>query len=231
MSSKASQGSVGRITQWSYSRWNDWDQCPAKAKYKHVLKIKEAQGPAAARGDDVGKRAEAWLAGKEKKMPVELAGLSTESKALRTLKPAVQLQWALTTDWEPTGWFEPNTWVRIKTDIVAEVKKPKLIEIVDGKTGKVNEKHNLQLSLYAIGGFAHFALYEQVRVRLFYFDQNIVLPEGGKLYHRDELGDLQEAWLERVTPMLKDKKFEPKTGNHCRWCSYARSKNGPCEYG
>lgn len=217
------------ITQWSFSRWETWFTCALKAKFKYLLKLADPSGEAALRGTEVGNSAEAWMAGTLKKMPAELKGVKPEVQRIRRLKPAVQLEWALDQQWQPTGWFAPNTWCRIKTDVVAENKKESLIEVHDGKTGRIKEVHNLQLSLYAIGAFAHFPTYDAVRVQLLYYDQNISLPpDGGRVYTRGDLPGLQDEWLGRVALMLRDKNFVPTKGDHCRWCAFSKKKGGPC---
>jgi CRISPR/Cas system-associated exonuclease Cas4 (RecB family) len=217
------------ITQWSFSRWETWSTCALKAMYKYVAKLDDPSGEAALRGTEVGDSVEGWLAGTIRKLPAEAAGIKTEVTRIRKLKPRIQLEWALDDKWQPTGWFADNTWCRIKTDVVAENKKEKLIEVHDGKTGRIKEIHNLQLSLYAIGAFAHFPAYDTVRVQLLYYDHNKTLPEdGGKVYDRSELKELQGDWLGRVALMLRDKVFAPTKGDHCRWCTYSRKRGGPC---
>jgi hypothetical protein len=218
------------ITQWSFSRWNTYTTCPFRAKCKFILKLPEPQSEAGARGDDVGKAAEAWLAGAQDTMPVEAKGLQQPMEELRKLPLLVQQEWAFTVGWQPTGWFDKDCWLRIKTDVVAKASETRA-EVVDGKTGKVRDEHKIQLDLYAVGAFCKYENIDEVRVRLFYYDQNTIAPENGKLYERSDLPMLKRQWLNRVAPMLRDDKFVPTPGNHCKWCAYRKSKGGPCEFG
>ena len=59
------------ITSWSFSRYSDYQQCPAKAKYKHVLRMKEPPNDAMARGTAIHTMAEDYIKGKLNPLQVE----------------------------------------------------------------------------------------------------------------------------------------------------------------
>lgn len=218
-----------QITQWSFSRWDTWNTCAFKAYCKYILKLPDPSGEAALRGTEVGDSIESWLAGKIPRMPAELGSLKDDGKRIKKLQPLVQLEWALDKDWKPTGWFAPNCWVRIKTDIIAHNKKEKLLEVHDGKTGRIKDVHQVQLSLYAIGGFEHYPEYTTVRTNLLYYDHPKDAQPPPRVYVREELPRLKDEWLGRVSFMLKDRVFTPKKNNGCKYCPYSKTKGGPCE--
>lgn len=218
------------IKAWSYSRLDKYELCPAKLGYD-AKGLKEPQGPALAEGERVHKLGEAFVKGRLRTVPKEYANFATHLKRLRRLRFEAEDMWCLTSDWEeapPYG--DPEhfalTWLRVKLDAYG-FPKPGLLEIVDYKTGKVNEeKGRDQLRLYAAAGLSLWDV-ERVHARLWYLD---VGHEVADTFDADRLEELQGYWNERARPMLKDRRFSPRPGYYCRWCHYSRTKGGPCRY-
>lgn len=217
---------VARITAWSFSRWKDYEQCPRKAKYKHVDKLKEPGSSAMQRGSDIHTLAERYLKAELPALPNELCLFTKEFKALQKKKPGVEAEWAFKDDWSRTDWFNKEAWLRIKVDAYAFPKK-KAMDVIDHKTGKPKDDHDLQLSLYAMGGFLIFPEVETITSRLWYLDAG---KEDKAVFKRTELGGLRRDWLDRVKRMMTDTRFPACPGNYCRWCHFRKSNGGPCEY-
>ena len=59
-----------KFTSWSNSRWNDYDQCPARAHYKHIQKLPEPKSLPMDRGAEVAKMEEAFFKGQISTLPV-----------------------------------------------------------------------------------------------------------------------------------------------------------------
>src|SRR5208282_455803 len=158
------------IDSWSFSRKGTYDQCPARAKYLYIDKLKEPEGksPALAHGTRVHAIAAAWITrrlpdfaawdGKElkqyeaelravikmKEVPRELETFAEELKRLRKLKARCEEMWTLDRQWrliEGSGW-SPHAWLRIKVD--AHLIEKGCVEIHDWKTGKFNPEHQEQ---------------------------------------------------------------------------------------
>jgi hypothetical protein len=101
------------------------------------------------------------------------------------------------------------------------------VEVIDHKTGKEYPDHADQRSLYALGALLMYPDAVRVIVKHWYLDTG---SEGKDTFTRDQLPALQSLWLQRIGPMLKDKKFKPEPGQHCRWCHFRKANNGPCQY-
>lgn len=214
-----------RIKAWSFSRYKEYDTCPAKAKYKFIDKLKEPPAPAMERGTDIHKKAEDYVRGTHDKLPAELARFTDQFCELRRSKPRVEMEWAFTRDWAPTGWFEYNAWLRVKTDALC--RDDDLLYIIDYKTGKPKPDHPDQLSLYAIAGCIMYPEVKQIDAQLWYIDSGEM---SSRRFSIEQIPTYQAEWEEKVQPMLQDTRFSPKPGNHCRWCTFSRSKGGPCKY-
>jgi hypothetical protein len=125
------------VTAWSYSRYADYKQCPAKFKYKHLDHLPDPGSPAMQRGNDIHKMAENFinLGGK---VPRDLANVADELKFLRKAKATAEENWGFRNDWEwigRQGWFGDDVWFRAKTDVRLLYDDDTLL-LGDWKTGR-----------------------------------------------------------------------------------------------
>jgi len=241
---------IQQITAWSFSRYSTYKQCPLKAKFQFIDKIKEPGNEAMQRGAKVHDDAEAFIKGKIKVMPQELKKFS---KLFRRLKKryqspingmVVEDTWAFTKDWDETTWNDwANCWVRIKLDC-AEHEGDTTLIIRDWKTGKFrpekNDEYIEQLELYALAALLLFEHIEVVRPCLEYLDQGFTYPEEDSkdeeflTFTRADIPKLQERWEGRVKPMLNDKAFAPRPNNLCNWCFFRKANavngGGQCKF-
>lgn len=227
------------LTSWSFSRYNAYTACPAAFKYRTLMKLPEEKSPALEHGAKVHDEiSEFFKTPKARKTPVHLskfADLVSEIRATQRRTPDnvfVEDDWAFRKDWSITKWDDWNgCWVRLKLDLAYRVGDELIV--IDWKTGKHRpEKHQEyleQLELYALGGLLMFPGVETVRPMLVYLDVGIALKSETE-YTKKTVGPLQKTWQKRVAPMFKDQTFKPKPGNNCRWCSFSKSKGGPCQY-
>ena len=228
-----------QIRAWSYSRWQTYDECPARAKYLYVdrLSKEEEKSPALERGGAIHEEAKLYVQGhygKKAKLPESLGRFDNEFAILRRAwddkKHDVFLeeQWAYTSDWEPTEWFAPDAWARVVLDAMISDWPAKRAMVIDHKTGRVRpEKHASQLSLYGLAVLARFENVERVHATLWYLDHGVA---HGESYTRDQLAALKKEWEGRVDKMLADRRFDPKPSSACQWCPFSKSKGGPCRY-
>ena len=234
---------VKAITAWSFSRWNDWKKCPRYAYFKHVLRMKEPGSVALDRGSRIGELAEKFASatGKRMKTPSELQTFEVEFRSLQKRKVMSEGEWAFNRQWEPTGWFDKDAWVRGKVDafhiesrkvVVLPAAKKELVVgvVIDYKTGKLNPTHLDQLSLYALCAFCKYPELDAVEVQLWYLDHGVLLPDPLKLYSRDEVPTLKKEWEAGTRAMLADRRFVEKPGKACGWCHYSKGKDGPCKF-
>lgn len=215
-----------QITSWSYSRFSQYQKCPASAKYKFLDKIPDPGNDAMQRGNDIHKMAEDYVKGSIKKLPKELQLFKHEFEVLKNSNAVLEQTFAFTKDWNETVW---NDWqgcaVRIKTD--AYCLDEDTLYIIDHKTGKERGGYEEQLELYALGGMLKFPHVNFVNTQLWYLDSGkpVEVTFPAKLMPK-----LRAGWDKKVKPMLNDTRFAPKPGNHCTWCPYSKKKNGPCKF-
>lgn len=222
-----------QITSWSFSRYETYTQCPAKAKYKFLLKLPDPGGPAMTRGTEIHSMADKFILGKTKKIPAELSSLTKEYVELRKLgttgKVQVEQSWGFDSRWNPcspTDWA--NCWLRVKLDASYMVVKANTLHVEDHKTGKIKpEPHADQLGLYGVTGLIVSPNVRAVQARLLYVDHGVTET---LVVERDQLKPGIKFWNQRVAPMLKDKRFAPRPGNYCSYCPYSKSKQGPCKF-
>jgi CRISPR/Cas system-associated exonuclease Cas4 (RecB family) len=221
---------VGQITQWSYSRWNTYEECPKQAYYKFVEKRKEGvESPAMVRGREIDGKATAYIRGEAKVLAPELKLLRDEFKALRKSKATAQLEWAFTRSWDPTGWFDRDCWSRVKTDywVAGSIESASNSKVIDLKTGKIRD-YDEQMELYALAGLIMSSA--PVDVEIYFSDHGHVMKPKHGTYHQDEKKALQKTWEKRVKRMLTDTRFDATPSREtCRFCPFRQSAGGPCE--
>ncbi len=224
---------VAPITAWSFSRLQDYQKCPRLAYFKHVVKMREEQGPALLNGQAVHKEAEVFmLNGARKKVPESLKTLEPFFRAWQKRKNVeVELEWTFDRSWNDLGdWFSKLAYCRIKVDVSSVDVKRNVLEVKDYKTGNWYDYHDKQLGLYGLGGLAAYPLVDAVEVAGLYNRDGKQIPEKPAVYTRDQLPSLIKFWDKEAKPMLTDKRFAPKPSSECRRCFASRSKGGPCEF-
>lgn len=219
-----------KLTAWSFSRYQDYITCPAKTKFKHIDRIKEAPNAAMERGSAIHKMAENVVASTKAKIPKELKLFATEFKALQKCKPQVEQQLAFNSKWKPAEWFGKDAWCRIVVDAIYASDETERVTLIDHKTGKPKDWHPDQLSLYAIAGFALYPAAKEVSAELWYLDSG---PGAAQpvVYEAKEVPGLKRQWAARVKPMLNDTEFKPTPSFQCSWCNFSKKKGGPCTAG
>jgi hypothetical protein len=228
---------VKTFKAWSFTRFSDYERCPAFAKYKHLDKLPSPKHPAADRGIRVAQQTEDWMNGDRRTMPKELKPLESEYRLIkRDPSTVAEASWGFTKDWEPCETTDWNRcWLRVKIDLCRQSKDGKLVKIDDNKTGKFSEynvaQYMLQLDLYAAAGVTMIPTLEVVETRLLFSDLGIIHPkEGPAVYTAKQAMKSRKEWDKRVRPMLNDTRFAPRPSRACSWCPYSKSKGGPCKF-
>lgn len=231
---------MGEIKSWSFSRWSAYHQCPRKAKYLFVDRMKEPPNPAMDRGVEIHAQAEDYIKGKIDELPADLSRFSELFEDLREqyaggpLPIVVEDTWAFRADWSATTWDDwAGCRARIKLD-VGRFTAPDELRVIDWKTGKFNarraEEYEKQLSLYALGALLTYPDLRMVEPSLVYLDAGVTYPEHPRTYTRDDIPVLRAAWEERAAPMLNDTIFAAKPSPLCAWCAFGAKGTGHCEF-
>lgn len=211
---------------WSFSRLTLWEECPLRAKLQNLDRIETPKGPALERGNIIHKEAEDYALGRIKITP-NLKSLEGDFKILKASNPLVEQQWAFNVNWEPTEWFGRDAYVRIICDAVT-MPTPDFACVIDHKTGKLRDGYQEQVELFSTGVFSRYGSVQEAATELWYLDHGTIIQNA---FHRKDHTSLKKKWSKRAAPMLKDEKFPPKPGNHCRWCHFRRSNGtGLCPY-
>ena len=247
-----------RITSWSYSRYATYEECPRKARYKFIDRLKEPGSKAMDRGSDIHLLAEHAVKGtaplptdlksfapvektravqqlKKKQLPEHLVNFQEEFDAVRKIKGVqAELELAFTVDWDPCGWRDwDRAWVRVKIDLLLPpTTKEPVVEVIDHKTGRPRDGYEEQLELSAVAGLLRYPQAEAARARNWYLDHGVIAPDDPDkgVFPRKQLPKLQKLWVQRTKPMLSDTVFAPNPGPACRWCHFRKSNGGPCEF-
>lgn len=227
-----------RLTAWSFSRWSKYDTCPQQAKYTYIDKLPEPESPALANGSQVHDVLAAYVRGDLPLNDPVPGWTYFESllKQLRSLDPIVEAEWGYTRAWGPTGWFGSDTWFRSKLDAAVLYLDDGEADVVDYKTGKPRPKDSQeQGELYFLSVLRRYPQVQRVTVRFWYLDVGVEMPADQRetvyRFDRSMAAGLMDKWTKRAERMLSDAIMPPKPGQHCKWCSFAKSSGGPCKYG
>lgn len=220
------------VTAWSYSRYGDYKQCPAKFMYKHLRKLPDPGSAAMNRGNVIHKLAEDYVRGKLDEVPPELATVKTEINHLKDNFATVEQNWGFRDDWSWTGkpnWFGDDVWFRAKADAVV-VYDDDTCMLVDWKTGKKYFSNEEQVELFSLAAFMRYPTITHVDTRLWYTDAPEHDNEVQREYTRKDAELIAKDWTKKVVPMFKDRRYAPTPNDKCGWCPYSKAKGGPCKF-
>ena len=215
------------VTAWSASRLNEYEICPGKTRFAVVEKIKLEPTEPMRRGLAVHGLGEAYLKHELKDVPEAFGYFAPELKALRRAKALAEEEYAFDATWQRLDdWFSPVTWARMKID--ALVLRATTARAIDFKTGKMREKDEEQIELYALAVFAAHPEIKKVVCELWYTSTGDAATFEVR---RSEEMALRASWGARAAKMMNDTKLEPVRHTLCGWCGYSEKKGGPCKVG
>lgn len=231
--------------RWSFSQWETYNACPAKWRFKSVLKLPGLPtGPAAARGLDMHDRVERYIKG-EIEVKDLLAGSPEArfgSKKAAVIDPAylpvinefkdhpngdryTEHRLGFDNEWYLSGGVSKTAWC---IGVLDAARVDGVVYIAEWKSGQPKETHVDQRKLYALFGLRRW-ITEEVRVTTYYLEgtaepQRLVVKASAEQ-------KLKDLWNQRVIQMQTDEICAPKPGEHCRWCDYSARNGGPCKFG
>ena len=212
---------------WSFSSWEQYNQCPFKFYCRHVLHLPDPPGPQALRGTYLHQVAQDFIEFKRDDLTPEFFNLRPFYRDLRISHALCELEWGFLRDWTSCAYDYPNVWIKVKTDAIFSPAPGKLV-VVDHKSGKIYEdKHEMQTELYAVAAFILHPNAEEVKTILAYIDKNYKKP---RVYSRAVLQALIEKWEARVRPMYQDNVWAMRANEYCHNCPYRKDNGGPCKY-
>jgi hypothetical protein len=218
--------------RWSLSKLSTFEKCPAKYRFKYLLKIEDSKHAAASRGIGIHKDVEMFLLDQAPLPPAldYYQGFLTGLKQYE-IKPEHKV--CLKRDWSTCEDGAEGHWYTGILDL--KLVTPAQIQVYDWKSGKIYPDHDDQKELYSLAAFAEHPTVYSVRAIHVYFDLN---KNREKEYHRDQMPELRKQWEARVAKLERSHSevtsyidpFIPNPGYHCTWCSFSKSKGGPCRF-
>ena len=141
--------SKARQTAWSYSRLNNFENCPKKFWHESVRKDVPFEESEAMRYGKLVHKALELRVGKGKAMPLNLRYLEKYAKLLAEAKgdKLTEQQLAIDSNFEPCDWFSKQTWCRAILDLAIVLGTHGVV--FDYKTGKISSDFT-QLRLAAV---------------------------------------------------------------------------------
>ena len=211
---------------WGFSKLDVYRQCPAKFKYQFIDQLPQGSSPAMERGSHIHEGIEAYLNGWTTSLPVEVETWQPHFDELRRRDHRGEQALGLDKDWNLLpDWFDKRTWLRVKMD--AYYTRGTEMSVIDFKTGKFRVPSTDQIELYAVAGLSILPTVEAVTAEFWFLDANSSYTQD---YTRGQLMDLRKKYEAAVKPLYNEETWKPTPSMECRWCSYSKTKGGPCVY-
>jgi hypothetical protein len=230
---------IKTLSAWSVSRLLEFEQCPHRSYLSHIVKSPQLElddSHPMVRGSRIHKEVEEFINGTTEEFPSSGKKLKAYIEECREQYAAgnagVEDQWGFDSDWNTTGWFDANIWLRMALDYF--VKEGNSGGITDWKTGKSfgNEVRIMQqMQLYAIGAFMRDPELE-------FIDVSVGFLDDGKLRTKNfargtKITALVSKFTERGNRMTGCVDFRPKPNvGNCRYCPFGPTNGtGACLFG
>jgi len=211
--------------RWSYSSVSTYKQCPQKWKFSYIDNIAWPASPAMARGTRMHQMAEDFVTGKIERVPHEINKIGQLLLVLQSQKAQAEAVWMLDHEWKPTQ-DSGKAWVKAIVDVHYVLND--VLFVKDYKSGQMYDDHRNQLELYGLIGLCFYPEVKRVESSAVYMDTGHEGMEGSLIPAMKK--KLIEKWQKDAEIMMSDEVYEPIPSSACRWCPYAQSKGGPCQY-
>jgi len=211
----------GKPFSWSFSRVNDFENCPARyAGTSFYCTVPYHESPEAAWGNRVHKAAEYFIKAKpitdeEALRPVE-AYCTAMIRSGHPIEAETQL--ALTRNLTPVSWFSSAAWLRIQIDVILTKQKNTCL-LADWKTGKTIKMNEDQLRLAA-------AALSIVRPEYENYEGRFIWTQHKKVTSIEPVSkaDCKDIWEDfttrahRMEEAWRTENFPPRPSGLCGWC-------------
>ena len=211
---------------WGFSKLDCFRSCPQKFKFQFLDKLPQPSSPALERGSAIHDQAEAYLRGWISALPMPLNTWQEEFDNLREMNCQPEAAWGFDREWQLLpNWLHSATWLRAKSD--AHYIQGDTLIIIDFKTGKYRVPSTEQIELYAICGACVYPHIDKVTAEFWFIDADNTYA---KQYTRPHLEELKRKYEHYVAPIYTEEQWAPAPSMECKWCTYSKSKGGPCAY-
>lgn len=205
---------------WSFSRLKNFEVCPKRHWEIDLAKnIKEPEGEQLVWGNFVHKGLAERCGASRVTLPKELT--QYEPWAVKVIGNSgdiyVEESLALTRNFTPTGNFDTDVWLRVKSDFIRIDNDVALA--VDWKTGKILED-SVQLALTAACIFAKFPNVKAVRSTYVWLKEDC---ESSENFFREDMPTVWRSIWHRIEAMEQahlNTNYPPTPSGMCaRWCA------------
>lgn len=204
----------------SYSSIKMFENCPLRYYEQRVKKsVLDPGGEASIYGTRIHEAIEARLKDNtelpqdiEHYEPLVAATLNAVGNG--TLVAEQEL--TLTKDLTPTGWWEPDAWLRSKLDVLIRKDGDQAV-VMDWKTGK-RRVDFFQLSLFAAQVFTHYPEINRVKTTLVWLKP---MEMDSETYKREDAPAIWQDVLGRITRIEKALEYDnwpAKPSGLCPYC-------------
>lgn len=211
-------------TRWSYSSLSTYKQCPRKWYYSYILNLPWESSAAMSRGTRMHTMAEDFVTGKVDFVPSEIKRIGPSLQMFKSIGAKAEEVWLLDKDWKPTDDLS-QAWIKAIIDV--HYVQDGLLFVKDYKSGQMYDDHRNQLELYGLIGLVRYPDVKRVETSALYMDTGHEGMECSII--RAMLPKMIDKWHGEAETMMSDETYDPRPGN-CKWCPYAKTKGGPCEY-
>lgn len=211
---------------WGFSKLDTYRACPKQFFFQYVEKRPSPSNAAMERGGKLHENIEMYLNGWTPKLLPEIASWQEALDALKTKNFQAEQAlgfskaWALLPDW-----FHRDTWLRAKMD--AKYLEGDKLTVIDFKSGKYRVPSQDQVELYAVVGSAMHPEANTIIAEFWFLDTGDIYTRA---YTKEELIKLRTKYEQASAPLYTDVVWEAEPSAACRYCTYSRTKGGPCKY-
>jgi len=202
----------------SYSSIKLYENCPLRYFRQRVLKdIVDEGGEASKYGERIHALLEKRLKGAD--IDQEVAAYEPLCASVEKLASKGELhiekELVLTENLTPTGWWEPDAWLRSKLDVLVVVGSDAVV--MDWKTGKRNPDF-FQMEIFAAQVFKHYPEVQRVKTSLVWLRS---MEMDTETYSRV---NVNAVWAEimkriqRIHASLEHDNWPARPSGLCRYC-------------
>ena len=208
---------------WSYTNLNSFETCP---KRYHLTKILKAVSDPPSEEMNWGRTVHKALEDRIKRKTPLPEGMDKWEPITATIEQwgtqhKTERQLAITSGFQPTGWFEKDVWARAVLDISFVPKDQDGLAVLDYKTGK-KDPSSEQLKLFAAFAFIHEVDIDKVKTGFVWLKEPPKSRYTVENYHRADTLHIWGEFLPRIKRMQEaydTDTWPAKPSGLCRaWC-------------
>ena len=216
----------------SHSRLSVYQNCPRKFKLQYLDKAfpDDSNNPNFVRGNRVHGQLENYVMWLNADQSFEKPAMCTEAQNVIALINNVyesytsvlpEQQLCLDKNWDKTGWFAKNAYLRAILDVIAF--KPGKGLILDYKTGRVRDydQYGGQLHLNAAMLFAVEPEIMEIDVAYLFVDHKQTVKVH---FDRSQFEEFKAHFIAQHVRVNSETEWKPRINQYCKWCAATKEQ-------